>query len=254
MAIAPDPTIHREVVAAARSLLSREPSASISRIAREAGVSRATIYRHFGSRDALLTAIEMEAPVPARQRILEAGAELLGRGGLHTFTMDELADAAGVSRATVYRLFPTKAALFGEIVRAYSPFEQAVAVVREHGDRPPEVVVPMIARTVVRVAAPRIGVIRGLLAEASMLEPDAIAGVRPFMSEAISVLGGYFARQMAAGRVRRMHPVLAVQAVLGPVFVHLLTRPIAELLVAFELPLDEAADELTASILEGLAA
>ena len=41
-------------------------------------------------------------------------------------------------------------------------------------------------------------------------------------------------------------------ALLGPVFVHLLTRPIAERLVGFDLPLDEAISQLTDSILEGL--
>ncbi|HJP72572.1 MAG TPA: helix-turn-helix domain-containing protein [Candidatus Limnocylindria bacterium] len=252
MTISADPTIHRQVVAAARSLLVSEPGASIGRIASDAGVSRATFYRHFGSRDALLAAVEMEPPAPARDRILETAADLLGRGGLHGFTMEHLAVAAGVSRATVYRLFPSKAALFGEIVRAFSPFEPAMAVMREHGDRPPDEVVPMLVRTFAEVGARRIGVMRGVLLEASALDRDAMAGVQPFMPEAIGTLAGYMARQMDAGTVRRMHPVLAVQALLGPVFVHLLTRPIAERLVGFDLPMEDAISQLTSSILAGL--
>jgi transposase-like protein len=86
MLLQPDPTIHRQVVATAREVLQRDPSASVSRIARDAGVSRATFYRHFGSRGALLQAVEMEAPVPARERVLEAAAELIGQGGLHSFS------------------------------------------------------------------------------------------------------------------------------------------------------------------------
>jgi AcrR family transcriptional regulator len=252
MTLTADPTIHRQVVAAARGLLETEPSASIGRIAREAGVSRATLYRHFGSRDALLAAIEIEPPTPARERILEAAADLLGRGGLHGFSMEQLAVAAGVSRATVYRLFPSKAALFGDIVRTFSPFEPAMAVLREHGHRPPGEVVPLLVRTFAEVGARRIGIMRGVLLEASALDRDAMAGVQPFMPDAIGTLAGYMARQMDAGTVRRMHPVLAVQALLGPVFVHLLTRPIAERLVSFDLPLDDAISQLTTSILEGL--
>jgi hypothetical protein len=72
------------------------------------------------------------------------------------------------------------------------------------------------------------------------------------MPDAIRSLAGYMARQMDAGRVRRMHPVVAVQALVGPIFVHLLTRPIAERLIGFDLPIDEAVDQLTASILHGL--
>jgi AcrR family transcriptional regulator len=247
-----DPTIHRQVVGAARAVLTDEPHAPISRIAREAGVSRATLYRHFGSREALLDAVELEPPLPARDRVLEAAADLIGHGGLSGFSMEELALRAGVSRATVYRLFPSKASLFGDIVRTYSPFEPALAIVREHLEEPPTVVVPMIVRTVAEVAAPRVGIMRGILLEASSLTPDAMSGVQPFMPEAIRVLAGYFARQMDAGTVRRMDPILAVQAMLGPVFVHLLTRPIAERLVGFDLPLEEAVASLAATILEGL--
>lgn len=248
-----DPTIHRQVLTATRELLSADPRAPISRIAREAGVSRATIYRHFGSREALLTAVEVEPAVPARERILEAAAELIGRRGLHALSMEELAIAAGVSRATVYRLFPTKAAVFGELVRHYSPWERVMRVVEANRDRPPREVVPLLAHTFATVAAPRMGIMRGVLLEATAVTPDAVRGVEPFMPEAVATLAGYLAKQMDAGLVRRMHPILAVQAVFGPIFLHLLTRPIAERLVDFEMPLDDVVDELTATILEGLA-
>ena len=42
--------------------------------------------------------------------------------------MDDLATQADVSRATLYRLFPGKAALFRAIVVAYSPIEPVLAV------------------------------------------------------------------------------------------------------------------------------
>ncbi|MGH2446445.1 MAG: TetR/AcrR family transcriptional regulator [Candidatus Limnocylindria bacterium] len=252
MAISPDPTIHRQVVAAARELLSTNPTAPVSRIADEAGVSRATFYRHFGSRDTLLAAIEMEPPIPARERVLEAAADLIGHGGLHSFSMEELAIAAGVSRATVYRLFPTKAALFGEIVRHFSPFEAVLGVVTANHDRPPDEVVPLIVRTFATVAGPRLGIMRGVLLEASSVSPDAVTGVQPFMPEAIGALAGYMAHHMETGKIRRMHPIVAVQAAFGPIFLHLLTRPIAERILGFDLPADEAIDQLTASILGGL--
>lgn len=77
--IAPDPTIHRQVVAAARELLAQNPRVGIGSIVRRAGVSRATFYRQFGSREALLRAVRIEPPAPVRDRILEAAVELLGR-------------------------------------------------------------------------------------------------------------------------------------------------------------------------------
>jgi len=252
MTLDADPTIRRQVVSTAREILALEPTAPINRIATQAGVSRATFYRHFGTREALLSAVQVAPPVPARQRILEAGADLIGRGGLRSFSMEQLAAAAGVSRATVYRLFPTKAALFGEIVRQYGPFEPIAQLMPQVADRPPDEVIPRLVRVVVEAAAPRIGIMRGVLLEASSLSPDAMTGVQPIVPGAIRSLADYLARQMAAGSVRRMHPVLAVQAALGPIFLHLLTRPIAERLVGFDLPMDDAVDQLTDAILAGL--
>lgn len=250
--ISPDPTIHRQVVAAARATLREDPSAPIARIASTAGVSRATFYRHFGSREALLSAVEMEPPAPARERILEAGAELIGQGGLEAFSMEELATAAGVSRATVYRLFPTKAALFGEVVRRFSPFEPLVLLLEEHGERPPAEVIPLIARTFAAVGLARIGIMRGVLLEATAVSPDAVRGVQPFMPEALAALGGYLVRNMEAGFVRPMHPLLAVQAILGPIAFHLLSRSLAERVVGFDMPIDEVVDQMTGAILDGL--
>jgi hypothetical protein len=57
---------------------------------------------------------------------------------------------------------------------------------------------------------------------------------------------------MAAGTIRPMHPVLAVQAILGPIAFHLLSRPIAERVIGFDMPISDVVDELTTSILRGL--
>ena len=248
-----DPTIHRQVMTAAREMLATDPAAPISAIAREAGVSRATFYRHFGSREALLRTIEVEPPVPARERVLSAAVELMGRGGgLRAFSMEELAIAAGVSRATVYRLFPTKAALFGEIVRHYSPFEPAMAVLAAHGDEPLEVVIPLLARTFATIGVQRTAILRAVLAEVLSVTPEAETGVQPLLPDALAAIGGYLLRQMQAGRVRPMHPLLGLQALLGPIFIHVLTRPLAERVVGFDMPIEEVAAQLTATSLEGL--
>ncbi len=254
MASVADPTIRRQVVASARDLLAEEPTAPISRIAGRAGVSRATVYRHFGSRAALLRAVKVDAPTPARERIVETAATLIGQAGLRNVRMDELAVKAGVSRATLYRLFPTKARLFGEIVRVYSPFEPVLAVLEQNADRPPGEVVPRLARAFVESGMPRLGILRGVLLEAMSVSPDAVSGVQPFVPDAIGRIAAYLQRQMDAGAVRRMHPILAVQVVLGPIFVHILTRPLAERLIGLSIPMEQVVDELSAAILEGVRA
>ena len=76
-----------------------------------------------------------------------------------------------------------------------------------------------------RVLTPRIGVLRALMLEVSVGTPEAVeaaeAALRPMFGE----VSAYFAGQMDAGTVRRMHPLLAGQALVGPFLLHLVGRP-----------------------------
>ena len=80
----------------------------MAELASAAGVSRASFYRVFESREALLEALDLEPEPGASQRVLDAALNLVGAHGLTNLSMDDLATAAGVSRATLYRLFPAR--------------------------------------------------------------------------------------------------------------------------------------------------
>ena len=242
------------IVQAARKALARDPRASLDAIATAAGVSRATLYRHYSSRSALLDALDLEPESGSRERILEAAADLIGRDGLARLSIDELANAAGVSRASVYRLFPGKPALFAALVAEYSPFQTVHETLERVGPQPPEVVLPAVAQAVAHAVEPRIGIIRSLFFELTSGTDDALEGAAPTMRKLLGDVGGYLAGQMAAGRIRTMHPLLASQAFVGPLFMHLITRPVAKRLAGFDVPLEDAVDSLVATVLDGLRA
>lgn len=59
----------------------------------------------------------------ARSRILAAGADQFAHYGFAKVTMDEIAHAAGMGKASIYYYFPTKDALFQAVVtREYDDF------------------------------------------------------------------------------------------------------------------------------------
>src|SRR4051812_8645645 len=118
-ALAADPTIRRQVMSAAREVLATDAGAPVGRIAVRAGVSRATFYRHFGSRESLLEIIQLEPRPDARTRILVAAKDMLLVTSLGELSMDELAKAADVSRGTLYRIIPGKGALLRGLIEAY---------------------------------------------------------------------------------------------------------------------------------------
>ena len=61
------------------------------------------------------------APSPERrsrrshEAVLEAAETLLAESGYASITIDQIAERAGVSKATIYRWWPTKAAIFMEL-------------------------------------------------------------------------------------------------------------------------------------------
>jgi AcrR family transcriptional regulator len=253
-ALAADPTIRRQVMAAAREVLREDAAAPVSAIADQAGVSRATFYRHFGSREALLRSVELDPRPDARERILAAARDMLVTTSLTELSMEDLARAAGVSRGTLYRIVPGKAALLQGLIEAYSPFEAVRSILAAHRDDPPDVVLPLIGRAVVGVAGERLGLMRAIFHEVTSGSLPAMEGMRPVFVQTLGALAEYMEGQMDAGRVRRMHPILALQAIVGPIFFHLMTRPTIERLVGLPMDPEEAVDELVLAALEGMAA
>jgi AcrR family transcriptional regulator len=226
---------------------------SMDELATRGGVSRATLYRLFGNQQHLLHELGLQPPPTVRSRILDTALELVGRHGLAELSMDELAATAGVSRATLYRLVPGKEALFAELVRRFSPFEPIAAVLETTGDRPPAEVIPAIAQAMAAAMDGHIGLLLQLMFELSRSDPDRHGGADATQDAAqamrtLPLVAGYLNQQMAAGRLRRMDPVLAMQALAGPIVMHLLMQASAQSQSraghGVALPLEGVIDEL----------
>ncbi|MHB8590170.1 MAG: TetR/AcrR family transcriptional regulator [Candidatus Dormibacteraceae bacterium] len=232
------------VLGKARGLLARGGGATVAELAAAAGVSRATFYRAFESREALLEALDLQPEPGTRERILDAALKLIGAHGLTALSMDDLANQAEVSRATLYRLFPGKAALFTSLVHQYSPLVPVTELIATRQGEPPEVLMPEIARTVYRTfygeGESRVGVIRALFFEISSLSADTAEGAQDAVRGLVGSLAFYLMGHMRDGRLRIMPPLLALQSFVGPILFHIITRPLAERMLGLDIDGEQA--------------
>ena len=228
----------------------------MAELAAAAGVSRATLYRAVDPREALLEALDLQPEPGARERILDVALKLVGAHGLNALSMDDLATQAGVSRATLYRLFPGKPALFTSLVHQYSPLDPVNHLLNTRRDEPPEVLMPEIARTVYRTfygdGESRVGILRAIFFEISSLTPDAAEAAQDALRTVVGSLAIYVMEHMQAGRLRQMHPVLALQSFVGPVMFHLLTRSLAERMLGLHIDGEQAVTELAENWLRAM--
>jgi AcrR family transcriptional regulator len=251
--VAPPKRITREnVLARIETAFGDSAAPSMDDMAAIAGVSRAALYGLFGSRAALLEALGAVVPPSVGDRILATAGEVVAERGFGGLSLDEVAQRSGVSRATVYRLYPGKAALFKEVAQAYLPIDEALQMMDTMADRPPNEVMATLARNLAQAGEVPIGVMRSVLFEVS----SGTDGHEEFFDQVdldVQVIIGYLERQMAAGRFRPMDPVLAMQAFFAPVMFHAVSRPVLEQYGMLSLSLDDAVQALTEGWLRAMA-
>lgn len=226
----------------------------MAEIAAAAGVSRATFHRAFRSRAELRSRLALDPEAGSRERLLAAATEMLAETTLGALSMDELAERAGLSRATLYRLVPGKAGLLRELVRKHSPMQAVTDLMAEAAGRPPDEVMPELARTLARATRERGGLIRTLLVEITGPGPDADLARDFVVGSGLAAVLGYIVRQVAAGRIRPVHPLVAAQAFIGPLLFHLLTRSVAESRLGFDVPFESVAVEMAEAWVRAFAA
>jgi AcrR family transcriptional regulator len=125
--MSPSP-IPRAVLEAAARLVAEQgrDGLTMARLARATGLSRATLYRQTGGREAVLDALaatgaDVGDRTDARARILLGAREVFGRVGFEAAAIDDIARAASVGVATIYRHFGDKDGLVATFLDELAP-------------------------------------------------------------------------------------------------------------------------------------
>lgn len=213
-----------EIQEAARQSMEQGVRPTPESLAAAAGISRSTYFRLVGSHREFLASLGWEEGRTAHERILAAAVAMIDEVGIAGLVMDTVAARADTSRATLYRLFPNKEALWAALARDYAPLRQLPRALEQMHDRDPAQLLPQLLSAALPQLLAGRGLLRAIMAEASMAGLEA-AGARTVITDIFRAVARYLEAQMDAGRLRRTDPLAAVQALLGPVFFYVTVRP-----------------------------
>lgn len=130
---------------AAKTCFSRQGyiETTIRDVAKLAGISPATIYSYYRGKKELFDSLEipeMELVRPEyekkRAETIRAALVLFGEKGVEGTTMDEIASAVGISKATLYLYCDNKEDLFAQVLQesAFNTFSKKVTLIDQTMD------------------------------------------------------------------------------------------------------------------------
>jgi TetR/AcrR family transcriptional regulator, fatty acid biosynthesis regulator len=141
-------------------------------------------------------------PAVRRGLILDETARIVLADGLSALSMEEVARAAGVSKALVYSYFPSKGALLAALLlREHASFQTKARMAAE-GVRTLDALIRLTTRAYLGHVAERGPLIQRLLGE-----PQAAAALRDADGAARKATVGFFAQAIA-----REHPITLERA------------------------------------------
>ena len=244
------PQLVEAALRAAKNLGKDVADVPVAAIATEAGISRSTLLRRFGGsrtalNDAVLAAgVDPGGLPPVRIRAVTAAASLISESGLAATTLEAVAVRASCSVYSLHSVFGGRDELMHAVFERYSP----VGDIEEYLARPSgdlSDIVRGFYRTIDNALDREPRVAPAIFAEAfSRPTSPAVQSLAAYgVPRMLGVLSRWFDAEISAGRIRDLPRPLLAQQLLGPIMVHLLTRPALTRILASSLPdIDTACD------------
>jgi len=159
-----------------------------------------------------------------RDLILDAALRVFGQTGFAQATMDQVAAAAELSKATLYLYFSSKDALLESLLSRYSLLPELPAMLTALADTPPAIGVPRLVAEAWRLLQERRELARIIVREIQGNPGHARLFAERIGLPAYQALAGYLERWMERGELRRQHPLAAAQCLFGMLWFFLLTQ------------------------------
>lgn len=190
-----------------------------------------------------------------QSQILDAALEEFAGQGFRGATIKRIAERAKLaSQALIYWYFPTKEALFQAVLSRHLPIVQVVSDSAALSERPPEEVLPLLARAYLTMAnRPAALRLVRLLAPEVLRRPEVaeMLGGR-VIGRILGFIEDYLARQVELGRLRPHEVRASARAFIGMTLPQLGGKIFLPALQARDLPDDVYVETIVAIFLRGL--
>ena len=154
-----------------------------------------------------------------RNQLLDAALEVFSRKGFEGTTTKEVAAAAGVTEAIIFRHFPSKQALYTAVLdhKAQSPeFQEWLAEIKGWMEQNDDVqVLRSMASVILKSHRADMRFERVLLFAALEGHELGLAHNRQLVAPIYELLRDYFARRQSEGAVAGLHPGAIIAAIAG---------------------------------------
>ena len=158
------------------------------------------------------------SPSPKLRRILERAARLIFEKGFDGTSMQDIADACGLTKAGLYHHVPTKEALLIAVMEyGMDLFEEVVLARVEHIADPLERLRQTMAHNIELVLTDSSKEVTIILHEHQTLTGDAQKNINARKKRYVRFLEDSFKQAMARGQIRSIDPTLASFSFLGSV-------------------------------------
>lgn len=219
------------ILDAARCLSARDPGWTMTALAHEAGVSRATLYRRFLTREAVVAALARSGNAPAdlTTRVLDALERVAVHRGIAATTMADVAAAAGCSVATLYRHIGSREDLLSAYAAARTPRALLAELALDPSGPLRDLLQVVAAHAIAHLTTHRATL---ALAFASGPEQEPIvAHLRALEAEGRQQLADWLAARVDAGELRG-DPASLARALIGMIAASVLARDAVDALDA----------------------
>jgi len=152
-----------------------------------------------------------------RQQILEAAVRVFASRGFHATGVSDIVEAAAVARGTFYLYFPSKLAVFEELLdQVTRAVEEAITRVEVGPGAPPALdQLRANVRRLLLLPRARPELLRLLLRQAVGLDPELDHKLEAFHQRMFALTERSLRTGMASGLVRPLDPVVTARCVVG---------------------------------------